>query len=197
MEQRPPWEADSRPCSQEISHLLWNPKFHYRGHKSLSPVPILIQINPIHTLLIYFHPFNIVFPSMPRSYELSLPFRLSKQNYVRLCGSHLPHAYHMPRPFYPYSGHSNNIWWRVQIMKFLIMKFSPVSSLFIPLRSNILLSVLFLNTLKLFSSFSAKNHVSHPYKTKAKYVVLCTWIFGFLGRSRKTEDFGISSWMQL
>jgi len=46
---RCPWETDSVSASQ-IPHLLWNLKIHYYAHKYLWPVPILIQINPVHTL---------------------------------------------------------------------------------------------------------------------------------------------------
>jgi hypothetical protein len=33
MEQRPYWQADSHSASQEILHLLCNPKVHYQVHK--------------------------------------------------------------------------------------------------------------------------------------------------------------------
>jgi hypothetical protein len=63
-----PWEANNRSASQEIALRLWNPKVHYRL--------------PVHTLQPYFPSIhsNIIFPSMPRSSEWSLPFSFSDKN---------------------------------------------------------------------------------------------------------------------
>jgi hypothetical protein len=76
--------------------------------------------------------------------------------------SRLPHP---PRLY-----NSNYTWRRVQIMKLLVMQFSPLSHQFAP---NILLNTLFSNTPSLCSFLNIREQVSRPYRTTGKIIFLC------------------------
>jgi hypothetical protein len=70
----------------------------------------------------------------------------------------------MSRPPHPlWFNHPNNIRWRIQVMKFIIMQFSP-RSIFLPLGPNIL-NTLSSKTFSLCSSLKVRDQVSHPYST--------------------------------
>jgi hypothetical protein len=46
----PSWEAANCTASQELPSSLWNPKVHCRVRKSNPLLPILSQIDPIHSI---------------------------------------------------------------------------------------------------------------------------------------------------
>ena len=49
MEQCPSSEANRFAANQEIPRIIWNPNVHSRIQKWPPPVPILSQLDPVHT----------------------------------------------------------------------------------------------------------------------------------------------------
>ena len=50
MEQSPTREANRFSASNDIPHILWNPKVHCHIHKCPPPVPTLRQLDSVHIL---------------------------------------------------------------------------------------------------------------------------------------------------
>jgi hypothetical protein len=58
-----------RAATQEFNTNLWNPKADLRFHNSRPPVPVLGQINPVHTTYFYLSKIhlNIILPPTSKS----------------------------------------------------------------------------------------------------------------------------------
>jgi len=137
----------------------------------------LSQMYPVHIFPSYFPKIhsNIIYPSTPSSFDWSLPFRSSDQNFVR--PSQLRHACYMTSRLILFDlvaliGEAYKSL-SVQVLKLLIIQFSA-ATLFGP---NILLSTLSSNILSPCYSLTMKVQVSHSYTTKDKITVLYISVF--------------------
>jgi hypothetical protein len=63
MELSPSWEASDCAATQELPNILWKQKVHYHIHESPPLVPILGQIDPVHTTHLRLGLPNCLFPS--------------------------------------------------------------------------------------------------------------------------------------
>ena len=157
MEQSPAWEDSISLPNQEITHTSGNVKIHYCIHNSLPLLPILMYMEPVHTIPPYsctIH-FNITLPTMPESSRWSPSFSYHHQNPVcffitsNLC--HMPHPAHFPS--FP-SCDQPNIQQGLQIIGHLIMPFFSSSHYFLQLKAASLLPLisLYMLTLKKINS---------------------------------------------
>jgi len=90
--------ADHSCTSQQIPRILWHPNVRYRIHNSSPLVPVVSQINTLHTLTTdLFHiNVNIILPSTPRPSKFSLSRRIPHQNSARTAS--LPQTRQIPSP---------------------------------------------------------------------------------------------------
>ena len=168
-------KANSSSASQEISRILLNPIIH-----CLIPATCIFgeshQSSPGQPILFLTIRFTIFLPSMSGPFKQSLSIRLPHHSlYVQSdCHLNVPHVLSISCP--SILSHKN-VWRWMNITKLLLMYFSTASCchsfLFNP---NRLLSIPFSDTLSLYSSSSARDQISNPYKTRDNIIVLQIYI---------------------
>jgi len=134
-------------------------------HKCPPPVPILSQLDPVHTPTSHYLKIhlNIILQSMPGSPKWSLSLMFPHQNPVY--ASPLPHTRYMHSPSHSSRfGHPKNTRWGVYIsLNSSLYSFLHSPLTYSLLGPNILLNTIFSNNLNLRSSLNVSDQVSHPY----------------------------------
>ena len=96
VEQSPFWEANRFSAYQEIPHILWNPKVHYRIHKCPPPVPVLSQLDPVRTPTSHFLKTNAgpsIYPTKRECWHHHIVMRVALYRAAQVALSHRKPAY--------------------------------------------------------------------------------------------------------
>jgi hypothetical protein len=135
-------DATGCATTRELPKLLWNPKVHYRIHKSSPRALVMSYTKPVNTTD-YISPRAILILSTHLCLGLPsglFPSASPTNNQYEFLPSHPLRL-----------GHSNYNWRGLEITKLFVMQFSPLSRHFIPLRPKYPPQITVLNTLSLRS----------------------------------------------
>ena len=193
MEQSP-WKANRFSPSQGIPRILWNPKVRYHIYKCPPPVPILSQIEPAYAPTSHLLKIRSILSSHLRLglQVVSFPQVSPPKPCIHLSSPN--HTCYMTRQsHYSRYNHQNKIEWGVEIIRLLIMYFSPLPCYFVLLSPYILLSTPFSNTLSLRPSLNVSDQVSHPYKTTSKIIALTNTQTEYRNTHHRTSRSAVNS----
>jgi hypothetical protein len=167
------WEAISRSATPVLPNILWNPKVpgSQKPSTRLSSVPD--ESSPYHLHLIPLRSTLISSHLCQGPHSGLVPYGFPTKSYNHSSSSH---ACYMACLSHPPWLNFNYTWRAVQIMKLLILQFSPASHYSVPLWPKHSPQQ-FSNTSSLYSSLNFRKHVSRPYKTAGKIIVLYILIF--------------------
>ena len=102
MQHNPSWEANRFAASQEIPRISRNPKVHYPTHKRPPPVPILSQLDPVHTPTSHSSRSILLLLFLHSHLCLGLPSGLFPSGFPNqnpVYAGPLAHTYYIPRPY--------------------------------------------------------------------------------------------------
>jgi len=157
MEQSPSWTGYSRSAIQEIPHFFCGTRMF------ITVFTTARQMHSVHAFsLSSLDAILILLSSLSFGLQESLPFLFSNQNFV--CILHSFHACYMRNLSHPHwAHHPTNILWSVQVMKLLIMHYSPPLRPFLLLKSKYSPQHLVLNNPRSKFFHSLSDEVSNLY----------------------------------
>ena len=115
MEQSPSWEAKVSSATQEIPHILWNPKIYYRVYKNFAicPFPLPDRFSPCphpisrRSILILSSHLRLGLSSglQPSGFPTKTPYAPLLSPIRATCSANLSLL-----------DHPNDIWWEIQLI---------------------------------------------------------------------------------
>jgi hypothetical protein len=183
-----PWRANSCSVTHEIPSILWNLKVHYNVKMRSPLLPILSQMNPVHTRnSIYLTSILILYAHLWRGLRI-FPSGSPTKIYMQ---RRLSHAYYMHCQFNPnwldrfnYLGEEKKLW------KLLIMQFPP--ALFGPH----IPSTLYSNTVSLRFCLYVKNQEPTHKKLGKKLQFWALYFILYIFRQQERNQKFWSEWLQ-